>query len=209
MEDYKKKYEEALNRAKCYKVLRAEMEIVFPELKESEIRKEIISFLKEETPHYCPNRTRMQELITLFEKQCKETCVIDKKNIDEKIIEAILQIVNTVEPSYILNFFGIDKKDIINWIEKQGKQKSVEWSKEDESYYNSALWHIKHSCGKEGFIYNWLKSLKNRVRQKQEWSEEDKNMIENIFETIDSYYYLIPNYKEKLSWLKYLKERME
>ena len=43
----------------------------------------------------------------------------------------------------------------------------AEWSEADESYYDSALWHIKNSSGKEGIVYNWLKSLKNRVQPKR------------------------------------------
>ena len=38
------------------------------------------------------------------------------------------------------------------------------WSKEDEKYYDSALWHIKNSCKKEGNVYNWLKSFKERMK---------------------------------------------
>lgn len=65
-------------------------------------------------------------------------------------------------------------KDQDNW--KLKDQKSA-WSEADESYYNSALWHIKNSCWEEGIVYNWLKSLKERVQPKQEWSEEDENNI--------------------------------
>lgn len=53
----------------------------------------------------------------------------------------------------------------------------------------------------------WLE--KQGEQKPAEWSEEDKNMIENIFETIDTYYYLIPNYKEILSWLNSIMQRMK
>ena len=56
-------------------------------------------------------------------------------------------------------------------------------------------------------IHAWLE--KQCEQKPTEWSGEDKNMIENIFETIDAYYYLFPNYEEKLSWLKSLKERVQ
>ena len=66
--DYEKKYKEALSKAKdmlSYKEVRREdMEYLFPELKDSDdekIRKEIISFLKEGKPYYCPNSVRRQE----------------------------------------------------------------------------------------------------------------------------------------------------
>lgn len=44
------------------------------------------------------------------------------------------------------------------------------WSEEDEKMFNSALWHIKNSCGNGGKtngeyeVYTWLKSLKKRIR---------------------------------------------
>lgn len=57
------------------------------------------------------------------------------------------------------------RTNIIAWLKKQCEQKSVEWSENDEKYYNSALWHIKNSCGIEGNIYNWLKSIKERIKR--------------------------------------------
>lgn len=48
-EDYKKKYEDALNRAKYYKGLKAEMGMVFPELKneDEEIKEDLIQWINE------------------------------------------------------------------------------------------------------------------------------------------------------------------
>lgn len=49
MTNYEKKYKEALERARCYKGLKAEMEVIFPELAESEDeknRKHLIERLK-------------------------------------------------------------------------------------------------------------------------------------------------------------------
>lgn len=48
-------------------------------------------------------------------------------------------------------------------LEKQGEQKPT-WSKEDEDNYVTALWYIKKSCRREGSVYNWLKSLKERMK---------------------------------------------
>lgn len=45
---------------------------------------------------------------------------------------------------------------------KKIKQKSS-WSEKDEKMFNSALWHVKNSCGKEGDVYNWLNSIKERI----------------------------------------------
>jgi hypothetical protein len=63
---------------------------------------------------------------------------------------------------------------------EQGEQNPVEWSEEDEKLYKSTLWHIKNSCGNGGKnsgefeVYNWFKSLKDRVQPKQEWSGDDE-----------------------------------
>lgn len=75
-------------------------------------------------------------------------------------------------------------RDMIAWIEKQGKQNPA-WSEEDEKMFNSALWHIKNSCGNQGKnsgefeVYNWLKTIKYRYlpQPKHEWSEEDEKTI--------------------------------
>jgi len=60
------------------------------------------------------------------------------------------------------------------------EQKPAEWSDEDEKMLNSALWHIKNSCGNGGKtsgeyeVYHWLKSLPERfvLQPKVEWSED-------------------------------------
>ena len=60
----------------------------------------------------------------------------------------------------------------------------VEWSDEDERMWNSALWHIKNSCGNGGKnsgefeVYNWLKSLRSRIAWKP--SEEQMEALEGI-----------------------------
>lgn len=57
------------------------------------------------------------------------------------------------------------------------EQKHV-WSEEDEKLFNSALWHVKNSCGNGGKnsgefdVYNWLKSLKDRIFQQSKQDEQ-------------------------------------
>ena len=127
--DYEKKYKEALSKAKdmlSYKeIKREDMEYLFPELEESEeekIRKEIISFLKEGKPYYCPNSVRRQEWANWLEKQGKPVQnEIKEENIKEQLI----------------SYFRAESRDVphrkeihdkwISWIEKQG-EKSIFWS---------------------------------------------------------------------------------
>lgn len=103
----------------------------------------------------------------------------------------------------------------IKEIEKEnpysGNQKQ-EWSEEDEKLYISALWHIKYSCGNGGHdsgeyeVYNWLKSIKDRVQpqSKQEWSEEDKSMYIRTLGILGKCYMgeLPTKVEEELKWFK-------
>ena len=112
----------------------------------------------------------------------------------------------------------------IKEIEKEnpysGNQKQ-EWSEEDEKLYISALWHIKNSCGNGGKdsgeyeVYNWLKSIKDRVqpKPKQEWSERDEKMKNLIISTLTSmgtlnlerYHHM--NLDEVKDWFKSIKSQ--
>lgn len=77
-----------------------------------------------------------------------------------------------------------------NWLkalkDRFQLQPKQEWSEEDEKLYNSALWHIKNSCGNGGKdsgefeVYNWLKSIKDRVQPKQVWSKDWKPSDEQM-----------------------------
>lgn len=106
---YKEKYEEALERAKFLKentdgvgakdVSRCFDEI-FPELQKSEddeqIRKEIISFLKEGKPYYCPNSARRQEWVTWLEKRGEQNPT-DKVKPKFKVGDWIVRENNVIE----------------------------------------------------------------------------------------------------------------
>ena len=67
-------------------MLREALETLIPELKESkseEIKKELLSFLKEGKPYYCPNSTKRQEWAAWLEKQGENTLF------NEEMIEAL------------------------------------------------------------------------------------------------------------------------
>ncbi|MBP3732440.1 MAG: hypothetical protein J6I84_04265 [Bacilli bacterium] len=71
------------------------------------------------------------------------------------------------------------------------------WSEEDENRLKNLYFLIDHSDEnnptKEGFK-NWLKSLKDRSLSKQEWSEEDKKMVNDIVDCIKQ----LPIFYEKI-----------
>ena len=70
-------------------------------------------------------------------------------------------------------FAGIEVKDIIAWLEKQGEQNPAEWSEEDEKNLTKCLETLiaqtesvdLETINKEWKpAINWLKSLKYRIK---------------------------------------------
>jgi len=82
------------------------------------------------------------------------------------------------------------------------EQKLASWSEEDEAKLKSILFHIEDVENKD--VIDWFKSLKDRVQQKQEWSEEDIKMFVNIKACLRN---ANKDYSTELDWLKSLKER--
>ena len=86
--------------------------------------------------------------------------------------------------------FDFEKKELKKIEQKQ------EWSEEDERLFISALWHIENSVSNGGKdsgefeIYNWFKSLKDRVLPQQKWSKEDERNASYICVALDCYYRL-------------------
>ena len=80
--------------------------------------------------------------------------------------------------------FDFEKKEL-KMVEKQCEQK---WNEEDDAYKLFTISAIEdyydgtNPLQKE--LVNWLKSLKDRVHSKQEWSEEDKIRLDRICKTL-------------------------
>lgn len=200
--DYKKAYEEALERAKRWAdgTLQPERttpqgvcETIFPELAESEderIRKAIIELLKE----FGRDDTGIGE---------NTKCMIawlEKKKEPENTSAS------TMIPSC--------------WEEEQKEQKPAEWSDEDEKFFallRSGLYNMKWriGCVEYDKAIERLKSL--RLQQNAEWSAEDEKMRNNILrvlscfegtvecESIPSLSTSWPTYMREIEWLKSLR----
>ena len=93
-------------------------------------------------------------------------------------------------------------------------KKSVEWSEEDELYLRKA---IECAFG-NGYlsVSNWLKSLKDRfqLQPKQEWSEEDEEMFDEVCSSIkyaEKHRITCPEKlaKLQLDWLKSIKDKVQ
>lgn len=88
------------------------------------------------------------------------------------------------------------------------QQKPAEWSEDDSRMLESALWHIKNSCGNGGKtsgeyeVYNWAKNLPNRFnpQPKSEWSEEDEDAIQQAILALEDRY---DEYEPNLCFLGY------
>jgi hypothetical protein len=92
-----------------------------------------------------------------------------------------------------------------------------EWSEEGEGYFDTliGIMNERMNCSDEGsMVYNvykkaqdWLKSLKGRVQPKQEWSEEDEEMLNSTILFVE-HSAVTTIGKEKgnvISWLKSLR----
>jgi len=99
--------------------------------------------------------------------------------------------------------------------------KKSAWSEEDEKHHQGCLNLMRLSLNTKPYPYYndylWLKSLKERVQPqpKQEWSEEDENMLKSIIATCELAEQDRDSsparhlFEMQTNWLKSLKERMK
>lgn len=83
--------------------------------------------------------------------------------------------------------------NLYDWIMEEPAQKPV-WSKEDEKIANNFISQLGNLCTrkliKEETAYkytNWLKSLKDRVQPKIEWSEDDERKYIQAVEALEDF----------------------
>ena len=139
--DYKKKYEEALERAKKYynRELYAEcngslVEDIFPELKESEderIRKAIIEFFQLQEDNTTYSFIPKKDILAWLEKQCKtqvRTGIEWVNTIDDACDKRYSEEYSHGEYCHEQSFrWGFQEG--VDWLEKQSKQKTVSKTK--------------------------------------------------------------------------------
>ena len=125
---------------------------------------------------------------------------------DERIRKELIDYIN----SEYRHTLGLDRKNrFIAWLEKQGEQKPASWSEKDERWFKElelmALSFSNDDSYRKKF-FDWLKSLKDRVQPKQEWSDEDELMLTSIIQTLK-----LTNgaAQIKIDWLKSFKNRVQ
>jgi len=220
IEEKAQRYDEAIERAKdfikgeVHYALRKGENImcwVFPELKESEdekIRKECISIIDTWDKScrlqgdYCEVAPKC---IAWLEKQGEQKPIIEMKSAEESL--------------------GIDS-DTYNKIVDEciygNAEQNHAWSEEDEAKINALIGLVEEIKTQplkrledwDGYV-SWLKSLKDRVQPqpKQEWSKEDKEIIDYLIDylesELDSSYTDLDKetFTEEINWLKSLKDR--
>lgn len=159
MEDYKKKYEDALERAKVINPGTADYEVavnIFPELKENKderVRKTLIEFVKEYGDKFYGQIAKMSAIAWL-EKQDEQANPYSGVSIEY----------NGHTWGMCARDGGVDiclDKQLFTHLEKQKEQKPAEWSENDELNFNQAI-YVCHQYQYVG-VEIWLKSLKQRM----------------------------------------------
>ena len=135
---------------------------------------------------------------------------LKKGNEDERIRKDIKQHFLHLDDSFP------DKAKWLAWLEKQKSSETnnnLDWSNEDEDYYNEIM--TKLEITKDDALLSpsemsFLKSLKDRVQPKKEWSVEDESNINHILNFLN-YPKLITSahtkeiLEECIAWLSSLK----
>jgi len=84
-----------------------------------------------------------------------------KESEDERIRKEIIDFIYDKTNTYELR----EKSNSwLAWLEKQGEQKSDEWSEEDENFFNDTLAFLKDTKSALDHV-DWLKSLKQRIEK--------------------------------------------
>ena len=107
---------------------------------------------------------------------------------DERVRKAIIDVLKAVYECADMPF--ISQKQTLDsyvaWVEKQGKQKPVEWSEEDQAHIDSILQRLEGMCQKGATFTrtrfavsedeDWLKSL----RPQKQWKPTEDNIDQAI-----------------------------
>ena len=133
-----KAYDEALEKASAAhkdedRHLKATLERIFPELKESEderIKKAIIEFFESEDDNATYSLVRKKDIIAWLEKQGKEEYAL--KSFKDEDVRKFMQYIEKLAKVYEFNLPNRSydiyafAKDLLVWLEKQGEKASLQ-----------------------------------------------------------------------------------
>ena len=130
-----------------------------------------------------------------YENRKNMECLFtENKELDEKIRQFLIHEVAETSDE-IMSYRNMNKKDVLNWLEKQAEQKQededmtcqvidwgddveeieemtdtiVEWEDEDDAMLNQIIEDVEKLAGPYVCYYkdvNWLKSLRDRIQGK-------------------------------------------
>jgi hypothetical protein len=212
MEDYKKKYEHALDNFKKIKAANKDnkelvdfIEYEYPELKESEsedekIREVIINVFNISEPDETWGDTDIttKDIITWLERQ-GENSSYEKVQPVSEILGRVYEAEKQLEQS------------------EQGEQKLEQEEDVELTDFESALFSAfsdawqEYLSGEEVNVAKWTREhsaelLEVAREQKPAWSEEDEDIFNDIIVCLDGNF---KSDKNMINWLKSLKERMK
>ena len=219
IEQKAKAYDEAIERAKAYQGLRSEMEIIFPELKESEDEeiKEMLKVAVERTPWMQDKKEKCYEWL---EKQGYKVSAIEgfETEFEKQVSHLIASAINK-EHEYNQGYIKWTANALLNYakneLEKQGEKKPANSAKtcKDEqkpegdqhslpTSDNSSLptfdESIYHPCTEE--VYE---------QKLATWSEEDEKQARQIERIVHDDGCTQKLQKQIADWLKSLKDRIQ
>ena len=202
IEEKAKAYDIALDKIKMLlgtssSCSREELEYVFLELKESEgerIRKELIEFVKSRLAGF----PQCDKFVAWLEKQGEHANFRNKIQIGDKVTRS--------EDGMLVNLSQLNR--VAKPADKI-EQKHIEWSEEDERERKHCVDFLNYPDMIEATptvvngCKDWLKSLKDRVQLKQEWSEEDEKTLKSVITNYESGY--LPSIDKRDEIIKKLK----
>ena len=142
----------------------------------------------------------------MFSQSLKEEMFPELKEsaYNDVMREMAIRAVHAPEAIYCIKSFGIEPDDVIAWLEKQGKNNmgiSESTKQKLEDNLNKAL--------EKETQKSWNDFLEKQGEQKPAWSEEDKEMLNQVIEDIVKLAGPYVCYHKDVDWLKSLKGRVQ
>ena len=178
---------------------------IFPELAESpsesedeRIRKVLMDIVGRIVEKCFTEEGVTKTSVLAWLEEQKEVDVLDEE--ERAFADNVDSFRNACDEAYQTGYRQGIKSEKERWLEKQKEQKPVGWSKEDEVYLNIIIEDLKELYKKRKAApdsvlgksqmdnISWFKSLPNRfqLQLKQEWSEEDEQLLGFIFDLLES-----------------------
>ena len=176
-----KAYDEALEKASAAhkdddRHLKATLERIFPELKESEderIKKAIIEFFESEDDNATYSLVRKKDIIAWLEKQGKEEYAL--KSFKDEDVHKFMQYIEKLAKAYEFNLPNRSydiyafAKDLLIWLENQGEKASLQTNERAWLYLVSDVLTWKDGIGQyldDPRVQELAKRLCNEYSQK-------------------------------------------